>query len=167
MLLVDDHEPDVAHRREDRRARADDDPRLAAGDAVALVAPLGLAECRVEDRDGVPESLPEPADRLRREGDLRHEHDRSEPSGECRLAGLEVHLGLAAPGRADEEEVRRTGARRARPRSARSPPLAPASARSGSASPGSDSRSTGDGRSPRGVRRSGATSSSARAGVVP
>ena len=37
----------------------------------------------------------------------------------------------------------------------------------GLGSPGSDSRSAGDGRSPRGARRTGATSSSARAGVVP
>ena len=166
VLLVDDHEPDVAHRREDRRARADDDPRLAAGDAVALVAPLGLAERRVEDRDGVAESLPEPADRLRRERDLRHEHDRAEPTVERRLAGLEVHLRLAAPGRADEEEMRRAALVEPATIRAIATSCSGVSSR-GSASPGSDSRSTGDGRSPRGVRRSGATSSSARAGVVP
>ena len=106
VLLVDDHEPEVAHRREDRRPRADDDPRLAARDPVALVAPLGLPERRVEDRDRVAEALPEPADRLRRERDLRHEHDRAEPARERRLAGLEVDLGLAAPGRPDEQEMR-------------------------------------------------------------
>ena len=107
VLLVDDHEAEVAHRREDRRARADDDSRLAARDPIALVAPLGLPERRVEDRDRVPEALPEPAHRLRRERDLRHEHDRAAAARERRVAGLEVHLRLAAPGRPDEQEVSR------------------------------------------------------------
>ena len=167
VLLVDDHEAEVAHRREDRRAGADDDPRLAARDAVALVAPLGLPERRVEDRDRVAEALPEPPDRLRGERDLGHEHDRAEAARERRLAGLEVHLGLAAPGRPDEQQVRAGATRRGRRRSARSPSACSAVSSSGAASPGSDSRSAGDGRSPRGARRSGATSSSARAGVVP
>ena len=107
VLLVDDHEAEVAHRREDRRARADDDPRLAAGDPIALVAPLRLPERRVENRDRVAEALPEPAHRLRGERDLRHEHDRAAAASERRVAGLEVHLGLAAPGRPHEQEVSR------------------------------------------------------------
>ena len=78
MLLVDDDQADVAHRREHRRAGAHDDPRVAAGDPVALVAALRPAEGRVEDRDAVAEPAPEPPDRLRRERDLRHEHDGAE-----------------------------------------------------------------------------------------
>ncbi len=80
--------------------------RLAAGDAIALVAALGLPERGVEHRDRGAEPLAEAADGLRRERDLRHEHDRAEPSRECRLACLEIHLGLAAPGRSDEQQVR-------------------------------------------------------------
>jgi hypothetical protein len=34
----------AAHGREDRRARADDDARLAARDPLALVAALGLGQ---------------------------------------------------------------------------------------------------------------------------
>ena len=60
----------------------------------------------MEDRDRVTEPFAEPADRLRRESDLGHEHDRAEAARECRLARLEVHLRLAAPGRPDEQEVR-------------------------------------------------------------
>ena len=155
MLLVDDHEAEVAHRREDRRAGADDDPRLAARDPIALVAPLGLPERRVEDRDRVAEALPEAADRLRGERDLRHEHDRAEAARERRLAGLEVDLGLAAPGRPDEQEVRRRALVEPADDPRRSPPPAPGVSSAGAASPGSDSRSAGDGRSPRGARRSG------------
>ena len=43
--------------------------------------------------------------RLRRERDLRNEHDRAAPALERRRAGLQVDLGLAAAGRAVEEEV--------------------------------------------------------------
>ena len=57
MLLVDDHETEIPHRSEDRRSGPDDDPRLAAGNAIALVTPLGLPEGRVQDRDRVAESL--------------------------------------------------------------------------------------------------------------
>ena len=84
-----------AHRREDRRARADDDPRLAARDPLALVAPLGVGQRRVQDRDAVAEARAEAADGLRRERDLGHEHDRAEPALERRRARLEVDLGLA------------------------------------------------------------------------
>ena len=78
VLLVDDHEPEVAHRGEDRRACAHDDARLAPRDPIALVAALGLAERRVENRHRVAEPLAEATDGLRRERDLRHEHDRAE-----------------------------------------------------------------------------------------
>ena len=60
--------------------------------------------------------------RLRRERDLGHEHDRAEPALERRLAGPQVDLGLAAAGRAVEQEVRR--------RRRRAPPTIRASAAS-------------------------------------
>ena len=105
VLLVDDDQPDAAHRREHGRPRADDDPRLAPRDPVALVAPLRRAERRVHDRDAVAEPATESSHRLRREGDLRHEHDRPEPALERCRAGLEVDLRLAAAGRPLEEDV--------------------------------------------------------------
>ena len=166
VLLVDDHETEIPNRSEDRRPCPHDDPRLATRDAVALVTPLGLPERRVENRDRVAEALAEPADRLRRERDLGHEHDRAEPARECRLARLEVDLRLAAPGRPDEQEVRARRPSSPATTRATATPCSGVSA-AGAGSPASDSRSAGDGRSPRGVRRSGATSSSARAGVVP
>src|SRR5262249_222159 len=79
------------------------DPRLAAGDPLALVAPLGVGETGVKDRDASRVAGADPADRLRREGDLRNEDDRTETALERRLAGLEVHLGLARPGGAVEQ----------------------------------------------------------------
>ena len=106
MLLVDAHEPEPAYRRENRRARADDDARVATRDAQALVPSLGLRQPGMEQRDGVAEPRAEATDRLRRERDLRHEHDRAEAALERGRARLQVDLGLAAAGRAVEEEVR-------------------------------------------------------------
>ena len=127
VLLVDADQPEAAHRREDGRAGADDDPRLAGGDPLALVAPLGLASAPSGAARSGRRTGPEAADRLRRERDLRDEDDRAEPALERRRAGLEVDLGLAAPGRAVEEEAPAARVDRRR-RSARPPPPARASA---------------------------------------
>ena len=104
MLLVDHDQPEPVNRREDRRARPDDDPRLAARDPHALVAPFRIGEPGVEDRDAVAEPRAHPADRLRRQRDLRHEQDRPEPPLEHCSAGLEVDLGLPGSGRPVEQE---------------------------------------------------------------
>ena len=105
VLLVDADDAEPRQGREDGRARADDDRRLAGDDALALVAPLGVGQRRVEYGDAVAEALTEAAERLWREGDLRDEDDRAEPTLERGGAGPEVDLGLAAPGRAGEQEV--------------------------------------------------------------
>ena len=105
VLLVDDDQADAAHGREDRRAGSDDDACLAARDPIALVAPLRVPQRGMDDRHEVAEPLPEAPDGLRRERDLRDEHDRPEAAVEGRGARLEVDLGLAAAGRALEEHV--------------------------------------------------------------
>ena len=105
VLLVDHDQADVAHRCEDRAAGADDDPRLTPHDAVALVATLGATERGVQDRDDVAEALAEPTHGLRRERDLRDEHDRAAAAGERRGARLQVDLRLAAAGRPLEQHV--------------------------------------------------------------
>ena len=105
VLLVDDDQADAAHRGEDRRTCPDDDTGLATRDPVALVTPLGVSERGVDDRHEVAEALPEAPDRLRRERDLRDEHDRPETALERRGARLEVDLGLAAARRALEQHV--------------------------------------------------------------
>ena len=105
VLFVDDDEPEVANRREDRRARAYDHARLAARDPLALVSTLRLAESGVHDRDPVAEARGEPSYRLRGERDLRYEHDRTPVASEGDSARLEVDLGLAAPGRTVQQQV--------------------------------------------------------------
>ena len=59
VLLVHDDEPQAVNGREDRGAGADDDGRGPRCDALPLVAPLGVAESRVQDRDAVAEARAE------------------------------------------------------------------------------------------------------------
>ena len=105
VLLVDADDADVAHRREDGRARADDDARLLGRDPLALVTSLGIREPRVQERDRVAEAGAETAQRLRRQRDLRHQHDRRPPARDRRGARSQVDLGLAAAGLAVEQEM--------------------------------------------------------------
>ena len=105
LLLVDADHAEPRHRREHRRAGADDDGRVTGRDPLALVPPLRLAQRRVQHRHAVAEPLAEAAERLRRQRDLGHEHDRAAPARERRRARADVHLGLAAPGRAVEQHV--------------------------------------------------------------
>ena len=111
MLLVDADQPEAVDGREHRRACPDDDACLAARDALALVAALGVGQPRVEDRDAVAEPCGEATGRLRRQRDLRHEHDRAEPTFEGSRARAEVDLGLPAARRPREQEVRRRSER--------------------------------------------------------
>ena len=105
MFLVHADHPHVAERREDRGAGADHDARVAGRDSLALVAPLGVGQPRVQQRDPVAEARSKPAEGLRRQRDLGHEHDRASPAFECCCAGLEIDLGLAAAGLPVEQEV--------------------------------------------------------------
>ena len=105
VLLVDDDQPEVVDRREDRGAGADDDAGFAARYSLALVTPLGLGERRVENGNAPSEACAEPAYRLRGEGDLRHEHDCASPTLEGSGARLEIDLGLPASRRAVQEEM--------------------------------------------------------------
>ncbi len=59
----------------------------------------------MEQRDAVAEARAEAAERLRRQRDLGDEDDRAAARGERGLARSDVDLGLAAAGRAREEDV--------------------------------------------------------------
>ena len=95
VLLVDHHQAEVAHRGEDRRARADADPRLARGRRCHSSRRSPGAQPRMEQRHAVAEARREPRDRLGRQPDLGNEHDRAPPPRQRRLGGRQVDLGLA------------------------------------------------------------------------
>src|SRR3989454_4639019 len=94
------------NRGEHGRARAHDDCRLAARDARTLVTTLRVRQRRMKHRDALAEARAETAERLWRQRDLRHEHDRTPASRQRSRAGLQVDLSLPAPGRAVEQDVR-------------------------------------------------------------
>ncbi len=104
MLLVDHDQAEVRHRREDRRARAHHDARLAVADAPPLVVALPGRELAVQHRDRRAEAAPGRAHQHRREADLRHEQDRAAAASERRLDGPEEDLRLAAAGHAAQQE---------------------------------------------------------------
>ena len=51
VLLVDDDDAEVRQRREDRRARADDDVGVPGRDLLPEAVPLGRGQAAVQDRD--------------------------------------------------------------------------------------------------------------------
>ena len=111
VLLVDDDHAEPRQGGEDGRARADDDARLAVARPPPLVEALAHAERAVQERDLAGEASGEALDRLRRQRDLRDEHDRLLPSGEHVGDQPKVDLGLAARGDAVEEEHARAAER--------------------------------------------------------
>ena len=105
VLLVDHDQADVRQRREHGRARAHAHASLAAAKPDPLVVALAGPELRVQHGHLVAEALLEAPGCLRRERDLRHENDCAAARREGGLAGADVDLGLAAAGRAGEEDV--------------------------------------------------------------
>ena len=95
MFLVDHDQAQPPRRGEDRRSGADDDFDLACRDALPVPMPFDIAQMAVQH--GHPGKPPaKPADRLRRQADLRHQHDRLAAPRHHLLDGREVDLGLAA-----------------------------------------------------------------------
>ena len=75
VLLVHHDQADVFDGSEHGRARPDADARLALAQAAPLRVALRGAQLRVEHRDGLAEAVDEAPDDLRRERDLRDQHD--------------------------------------------------------------------------------------------
>ena len=104
VLLVDHDHAQPLQRREQGRAGADHDHRLAAPDAAPLVETLAVGKPGVQDGDAAVEAALEAADQLRGERDLRHQHQRALAGGQGDGDGLQIDLGLAASGDAVQEE---------------------------------------------------------------
>ena len=96
--------PRFAHGREDSRARADDDARLAALQASPLVEALARGQRRVEDGDGVAEVRAQAAREDGRQSDFGDEHHRRPPAPQSLAHGADVDFGLAAARDAVQEE---------------------------------------------------------------
>ncbi len=84
-------------------AGADDHRHCPLGDLLPLPVALGVAEVAVQHGHAA-EPRAEAIDRLRRQADLGHQHDRLPPEVDYLLDGLDVDLGLAAAGDAVDED---------------------------------------------------------------
>ena len=109
VLLVHHQQAQRAHGREERAARADDDARLAGGDAPPFVVALAVGEMAVQDGDDVAEAPAEALHGLGREGDFRHEGDGPLPRVQRGLDGGEIDFRLAAAGHAVQQHDARLG----------------------------------------------------------
>ena len=70
VFLIDDDQPEIFQRREDRAARADHNPRPRGVDFVPFIVPLAFRQMAVQHRDRVVQVRKpafEPLDRLRRQ----------------------------------------------------------------------------------------------------
>ena len=94
MLLVHDDQPERLERREDRRARADDDVDVAAPDALPLIVALAVREPAVLNRDAVAERAAERGRDCGRQRDLRHQqqHAAAAARGRCRRAAGRISV---------------------------------------------------------------------------
>ena len=103
MLLVDDDQSDVFHRREQSAARTDHHARFAAFHEIPLIIALPPAHTRVHDRHRIAEATAKSRDRLRREGDLGNEHNGVASASKHALDRLQVHLGFTGAGDAVDQ----------------------------------------------------------------
>ena len=102
--------PRRGERREDRRARADDDVHFAAPDAVPLVVAFAVGEPAVLDRHARAEARAEHRRDRGRQRDLRHQHQHAAARRAHRLGQAQIDLGLAAAGDAmQQRDAERAG----------------------------------------------------------
>ena len=104
MLLVDNDESEILQRGEHGRAGADDDGTPSFPCRAPRVVALAYRHPAVHHGHPLLEMMPEPADDLRGEGDLRHEDDGVLSARERVADRLDVDLRLPAAGDTVEEE---------------------------------------------------------------
>jgi hypothetical protein len=104
LLLVHHDEAEPGQRGQHRRARPQDDARLAAAGAAPFVEPLSRAEARVEDGQVRSKTRLEAARQQRCQRDLRHQVQCLAPACQTALDRPQVHFCLAAARHPHQEE---------------------------------------------------------------
>ena len=100
MLLIHQNQPQIRQRRKHRTPRPDHDPRPTPPDLLPLVKPFTLTHVTVQHRYPLRHRRKprlETVHRLRRQRNLRHQHQHRLPRIQHRLRRLQVHLRLPAP----------------------------------------------------------------------
>jgi len=109
VFLVHHDQPQPRRRGEDGAAGPDDHLRLPAADLVVVESPLGGGKPRVQHRHP-RQAAGEALERLRGQGDLRHQQDRLGALGQDPTDGAEVHFRLAAAGHPVQQHDRKAPA---------------------------------------------------------
>src|SRR6266850_5206917 len=96
MFFVDDDESGPGERRERRGARSDHDARLARARPAPRFKALAVRQRRMQDGEWRREAGAKAREQLRRQADLRYQHERLLAALYDRLDGAQIDLGLAA-----------------------------------------------------------------------
>ena len=110
VLLVDDDQPEILERQEQRRPCADDHARLAGRHRRPDAAAITRRQRRMPLDGWRTEPPLEPPEELAGQRDLRQHDQRLSATRERPRDGLEVDLGLAGAGDAVEQGYRERGA---------------------------------------------------------
>ena len=115
MLFIDDDQPEIGVRQEQRRARADHDLHLVRRHRRPGARALARRQFRMPFRRAHAEARGEAVEELRGERDLRHQDQRLAAAPDGLRHRLEIDLGLARAGDAVEQRRRKSRlARRSR-----------------------------------------------------
>ena len=95
VLLVDDDQAEIGKGQEQRRARADDNARLAAGNRAPGLAPARAGDVRVPMERWRPEAGLETAQPIDGECDFRQQHQHLPAAREGGGDRFEIDFGLA------------------------------------------------------------------------
>ena len=103
VFLVDNDEPKIADRSENRASGPHHHASLPRPDPVPLVIPFAIGQRRMQHGDLVAETSREPTDRLRGQRNLRHENNRTTPLIQCTSNRLKIDFRLSTPRDAMEQ----------------------------------------------------------------
>ncbi|MNM95964.1 hypothetical protein D3C81_1084270 [compost metagenome] len=104
VFFVDDDQAGLRQRREDRRARADDHPCFATRCGCPHPRAFVVVQARMQRMHRDAQAAAEAGQHLRRQPDLRHQHQRLAALLQALADRLQIHLGLAAAGDTVEQE---------------------------------------------------------------
>ena len=104
MLLIDDDQAQILHRREDAGARADDHARRARADAPPLLGALRVVKRRMQNRDVVAEAVKNWPATAGVSAISGTSSSALAAWRQGRFDGVQIDLGLARPGDAVKQE---------------------------------------------------------------
>ena len=105
VLFIDHDDAQRRQRHEHRRAGADDDARPAAGRAAPSLQPLAVGQARVQGDQRHGKAFAKTRQQLRRQADLRAQHQRAAALCQHGVDQPQIHLGLAAAGHAIQQKA--------------------------------------------------------------